>query len=217
MINILLVDDHDLMRAGLKRLLDDVRGMKVVAEASSGEQALEKLRDCTKKVDVVLMDLGMPGMGGLEATRRLLKVDPELRIIIVTVHAQQPLPTKLLKAGARGYLTKGCDFEEIIYAIKQVSKGQRYVGSEIAHLMALAALPGSEDSPFKSLSERELQVVMMLIQGQSQHQISDQLYLSPKTISTYRSRLLEKLGVANDIELTSLAEQHGIAEKTIKE
>lgn len=215
MINILLVDDHDLMRAGLKRLLDDVRGMKVVAEAASGEQALELARTGSKKVDVVLMDLGMPGMGGLEATRRLLNTDPELKIIIVTVHAQEPLPTKLLKAGASGYLTKGCDFEEIIYAIKQVSRGKRYVGSEIAHLMALAALPGSEDSPFKSLSSRELQVVMMLIRGQSPQEISDQLFLSPKTIGTYRSRLFDKLGVASDFELTRLAAQHGLAEKPI--
>lgn len=212
MINILLVDDHELVRAGLKRLLKDVRSMKVVAEAESGEEALGLVQE-RDDIDVVLMDIGMPGIGGMEATRRIVRCRPMVKVIVVTIHAEEPLPSKLLEAGASGYLTKGSDFEEIIYAIKRVTKGKRYIGNEVAQHIAFSKLPGTEHSPIQELSDREIQVLMMIIRGQSTQDISDNLCLSPKTVSTYRSRLYEKLGVENDVELTLLATRFGLAEK----
>jgi len=206
----MLVDDHELVRAGIKRLLDDVDDINVVDEADCGETAIDKVRK--EKVDVILMDVNMPGIGGLEATRKLIQIDPGLRVIVVTVHAGEPFPTRLLEAGAAGYLTKDCGQEEIINAIYAVSKGDRYIGNNIAQKIALSMMPGANKSPFDSLSQREMQVMLMITQGQNSQEISDKLCLSPKTISTYRHRLFEKLDVDNDVELTRLAILHGMIE-----
>lgn len=214
MIHVLLVDDHELVRTGIKRILNDTRGMKVIGEAGSGEEALRMMRQC--KPDVVLMDVNMPGIGGLEATRKLLYMYPAVKVIVVTVHAEEPYPTRLLEAGASGYLTKGCAVEEVIGAIKAVHAGQRYIGMDIAQQLALSLLPGGQKSPFDALSHREMQVMLMVTQGQSIQQISDKLCLSPKTVSTYRYRLYEKLGVDNDVELTHLAMRHGMIEQGLE-
>lgn len=208
MINVLLVDDHELVRTGIRRLLEDVSGIKVYAEAQSGEEGISEARK--KRPDVVLMDVSMPGIGGLEATRKLIQLYPDLPIIIVTVHTDDPFPSSLLKAGASGYLHKGCSVDEIVIAIKAVHGGKRYISSDIAQNLALSLLPGNEKSPFETLSQREMQVLFMLVQGNKVHEISDKLCLSPKTISTYRTRLFEKLRVGNDAELTRLAMHHGI-------
>lgn len=208
MINVLLVDDHELVRTGIRRVLDDVSGIKVYAEADSGEEALKLVR--SKRPDVVLMDVSMPGIGGLETTRKLNAYAPDLPVIILTVHTDDPFPSSLLKAGAAGYLHKGCKVEEIVTAIKKVHAGGRYIGSAIAQNLALSLLPGSEGSPFDNLSQREMQVMLMLVQGEKIQDISSSLHLSPKTISTYRSRLFDKLGVRNDAELTRLAMRHGM-------
>lgn len=210
MIKVLLVDDHELVRTGIKRLLDDSRGIEVVGEAETGEDAIRLGKEL--KPQVVLMDVNMPGIGGLEATRKLLQYDPEIKVIVVTVHAEAPFPTRLLEAGATGYLSKDCGFEEIISAIRAVNEGERYIASEIAQQIALAMMPGSRQSPFDKLSQREMQVMLMVTQGQNVQDISDKLCLSPKTISTYRHRLFEKLNVENDVELTRLAMRHGMIE-----
>lgn len=208
MINVLLVDDHELVRTGIRRLLSDVSGINVYAEAKDGESAITQVRK--KRPDVVLMDVSMPGIGGLEATRKLKQIDSELPVIILTVHTDDPFPTSLLKAGASGYLHKGCTVDEIVTAIKEVHAGRRYICTEIAQNLALSLLPGSEGSPFDSLSQREMQVMFMLVQGNKVQVISEKLCLSPKTISTYRSRLFEKLSVRNDAELTRLAMRYGM-------
>lgn len=212
MINVLLVDDHDLVRTGIRRLLEDVPGIKVYDEAESGEQAILLVRN--KRPDVVLMDVTMPGIGGLEATRKLKAYIPDLPIIILTVHTDDPFPSSLLKAGADGYLHKGCKVDEIVDAIKQVHAGQRYICSAIAQNLALSLLPGNENSPFDNLSQREMQVMLMLVQGERVQDISEQLHLSPKTVSTYRSRLFEKLNIRNDAELTRLAMRHGMLDNS---
>lgn len=209
MISVLLVDDHELVRTGIRRLLEDAPGIKVIGEADSGEAAMEAVR--TLQPDVVLMDVTMPGIGGLEATRKLTQTHPGLKVIIVTVHSDDPFPSRLLKAGAAGYLTKGAKAEEMVEAIRRVHEGERYLSLEVAQQLALTMLPGAE-SPFDKLSEREMQVMLMLMQGQSMQDISDRLCLSPKTISTYRYRLYEKLGVRNDAELTRLGLRHGMLE-----
>ncbi len=211
MIDVLLVDDHELVRSGIRRLLDDRRGIRVIDEADSGEQAVQRVRQ--RRPDVVLMDVNMPGIGGLEATRKLMQIDQSIKVIVCTVHTEEPFPTRLLEAGAAGYLTKGCGIEEIVTAIRSVQEGERYICAEIAQQIALSVMPGSsKQSPFDRLSQREMQVMLMVTQGQNTQQISDKLCLSPKTVSTYRHRLFDKLGVYNDVELTRLAIRHGILE-----
>lgn len=213
MTKVLLVDDHDLVRTGIKRLLDDVNDIEVVGEATCGEDAIKMVSQ--HDLDVVLMDINMPGMGGLEATRKLQSLHPELKVIIVTMHEDDLFAQRLLKAGATGYLTKGAGVDEIIHAIREVRQNRRYISPEIAQQLALAQFPDHEGSPFDTLSERELQVMMLLMDGMKVNEISDKLCLSPKTVSTYRHRLYDKLNVSNDIELTRLAMMHGVIQNNI--
>ena len=216
MIRVLLVDDHELVRTGIRRLLEDrseAESISVVGEADSGEEALDRVK--TLRPDVILMDLNMPGMGGLEALRRMLRHDPKLKVIVVTVHAEGPFPKRLLEAGAMGYLTKGCDVEEMVTAIRRVHAGERHISPEIAQQLALSMLPGGEESPLDRLSQREIQILLMLTQGYKAQAISDKLCLSPKTVSTYKARLLDKLQVHSDVELIRLAIRHGLVEKEL--
>jgi two-component system invasion response regulator UvrY len=209
-ITVLLVDDHELVRAGLSRLLGDVPGIRVIAEASNGEEAIKLAKE--KRPQVVLMDVRMPGMGGLEATRKMAKIDKNIKVIVLTVYDTEPFPTKLLQAGAAGYLTKDSDIHEIVNAIKTVSGGKHYLRPEIAQQLALRSFSDFQDSPLESLSERELQIMVMITSGQKIQEISDTLCLSPKTINGYRYRLFEKLNIQNDVELTHFALRHGLIE-----
>jgi two-component system invasion response regulator UvrY len=210
LINVLLVDDHDLVRIGIRRLLTDVKGIHVVGEAKSGEEAIQLSRQL--RPNVVLMDVKMPGIGGLEATRKLLRSDPDIKVIAVTVYGDEPFPSRLLQAGAVGYITKGASLDEMVSAIKAVFIGQRFLGPEVAQQLALKHLSEQDASPFDSLSERELQVMIMITNGQKVQEISDKLCLSPKTVNSYRYRLFEKLAVNSDVELTHLAIRHGLLE-----
>ena len=212
MIKVLLVDDHELVRTGIRRLIEDIKGLEVIGEVATGEGAIDFTNN--EHVDVVLMDLNMPGIGGLEATRRLIHRDKHLKIIVVTVHNSEPFPQQLFKAGAMGYLTKGCNIEEIVHAIKEVFYGRRYISVDIAQQMAMNIQP-EDENPFDRLSQREMQVMMMSMQGMKGQEISEQLNLSPKTISTYRYRLFEKLNVSNDVELTRMAMQYGLIDDSI--
>lgn len=208
-IRVMLVDDHDLIRYGLRRLLEDQPGIEVVEEADCGEKALLKVREA--KPDVVLMDINMPGIGGFEATSRMSKTHPESKVIALTVHSEGPLPKRILEAGAAGYLTKGCPVAEMVEAIQKVHSGQRYIAPSIAQQLALSMLPGDE-SIIDLLSQRELQVLIMISRGMRTNTISEKLNLSPKTVSTYRKRLHDKLKVSNDVEMMHLAIKHGILE-----
>lgn len=203
MIKILLVDDHDLVRLGIKKLLCDIQGLEIVGEARSGEEGIsltEKLRP-----DVVLMDVKMPGIGGLEATKRIVRNYPKTKVLIVTVYGDEPYPSKVLQAGATGYMTKGASVKEMIQAIQSVNAGQRYLSPEVAQQLALKHLSHDEETPLDSLSEREMQVLVMITSGQKVNEIAEQLCLSPKTVNSYRYRLFEKLDVDSDVELTHLA------------
>lgn len=213
MINVMLVDDHGLVRTGIKRLLRDVSGIDVVAEAESGEQAIRQVRK--EKPDVILMDISMPGIGGLEATRKISQALPGVKIIAVTIHDDDPFPARLLEAGASGYLTKGCDVQEIVSAIRSVHIGKQYISPEIAHKLALSFVNEREKSPLERLTPRETQVMLMVVRGETNKAISEKLCLSPKTTSTYRYRLFEKLGVENDVELTRFAIRHGLIRENI--
>lgn len=209
MIKVLLVDDHELVRTGFRHILQDSPGIEVVGEAESGEDAVIKAKQL--KPDLVLMDVNMPGIGGIEATRRVRRQNPATQVIAVTVLSDAPFPEQLHEAGALGYLTKGCPAEELFRAIKMVASGRPFISNEVSQKLTLAMLTGSNpDSPFDRLSQREMQVLLMITQGQKTQFISDSLCLSPKTVSTYRHRLFEKLDVETDVELTLLAIRHGL-------
>lgn len=211
MIKTLIVDDHDLVRTGIRRMLDDVQGIKVVGEARSGEEAVRSARD--ERPDVVLMDVKMPGIGGLEATRKLVRIDPDIKVLVVTVCDDDIFPSRLLQAGAAGYLTKGASCDEMVQAIRAVHAGQRYISPSVAQQLAFKHLNDTDESPIDSLSERELQVMLMITKGLKPQEISDKLCLSPKTVNSYRYRLFEKLAVKNDVELTLLAIRHGLVDQ----
>jgi len=213
-IRVLIVDDHDLVRHGFKSLLGSQEGIDVVETLSSGEDAISWCHDNSGEVDVMLMDVNMPGIGGVEATHRISNSWPNIGIIIVTVHDEGPLPKQLLNGGAKGYLTKGNGVDEMITAIKDVNEGKHYIAKDIAQQLALSVLPG-DSSPLDALSMRETQVLMMISQGTKTQQISEILNLSPKTISTYRMRLYEKLDVSSDIEMLHLAMQHGVMDENV--
>lgn len=211
MIDVLVVDDHELIRTGICRLLTDVAGIRVVGEADTGEEAIKIIKE--KNPDIVLMDVKMPGIGGLEATRKIQRMNSDTKIIALTVFEGEPFPSKLLQAGAWGYLTKGAGVDEMVAAIRSVHSGKRYLGPAIAQQLAFKTLsPVSDDAPFSTLSVREMQVLLMIASGQKVQQISEKLCLSPKTVNTYRYRLFEKLKVNTDVELAHLAIRHGILE-----
>ncbi|MDH4582619.1 two-component system response regulator UvrY [Pseudomonas sp. BN415] len=211
MIRVLVVDDHDLVRTGITRMLADVDGLQVVGQADSGEEALKKAREL--KPDVVLMDVKMPGIGGLEATRKLLRSHTDLKVVAVTACEEDPFPTRLLQAGAAGYLTKGAALEEMIQAIRQVFAGHRFISPQIAQQLALKSFqPQASGSPFDLLSEREIQIALMIANCQKVQSISDKLCLSPKTVNTYRYRIFDKLAISSDVELALLAVRHGMVD-----
>lgn len=210
MIKVLLVDDHDLVRMGLSRLLSDSDGIKVVAQAETGEQALKEQK--VHRPDIVLMDSNMPGIGGLEATRRMVRYDPDVKVIALTVHVEEPYPTQFLNAGAMGYLTKTAGIEEMVKAIHSVNSGKVYLAAEVAQQMALGKFKNANDNPFDILSEREMQIMLMVTRGEKVQDISEKLHLSPKTVNSYRYRLFEKLDVENDVGLTHLALRYKIIE-----
>ncbi len=183
----------------------------VVGQADSGEEAIRRAREL--KPDVVLMDLKMPGIGGLEATRKLLRSNPDLKVIAVTICEEDPFPTRLLQAGAAGYLTKGAALDEMVRAIRMVFAGQRYISPQIAQQLALKSFqPQTSASPFDLLSEREIQIALMIANCQKVQAISDKLCLSPKTVNTYRYRIFEKLAISSDVELALLAVRHGMVD-----
>jgi len=208
---VLVVDDHDLVRTGISRMLADISGLQVIGQADSGEDAIRKAREL--KPDVVLMDVKMPGIGGLEAIRKLLRSYPDLKVIAVTICEEDPFPTRLLQAGAAGYLTKGAALEEMVQAIRMVFGGQRYISPQIAQQLALKSFqPQLSESPFDLLSEREIQIALMIANCQKVQHISDKLCLSPKTVNTYRYRIFEKLSITSDVELALLAVRHGMVD-----
>ncbi|MFT5453395.1 MAG: two-component system invasion response regulator UvrY [Enterobacterales bacterium] len=152
----------------------------------------------------------MPGIGGLEACRRIIRHNPDIKVITLTAHYGEPFPSRFLQAGVSGYLTKGTGIVEMVKAIRNVNAGQRYISADIAQQLALKPFDDAQDSPFENLSEREMQVMLMITSGEKVQQISETLCLSPKTVNSYRYRLFEKLDIDNDVKLTHLAIRHGI-------
>lgn len=205
MIRVFLLDDHGLMRAGYRMILDREVDTEVVGEASSGEEALPMIRKL--KPDVVVCDLHMPGVSGLDITERIVRGQMGPRVIIVSVQVDGPMPRRLLDAGAFGYLGKGCEAAELLRAIREAARGRRYLGSDIAQQMALGK---NADSPFDLLSRREMEISLMFCQGLRAEDIARRLSLSGKTVATHKYRLFDKLGIKDIVALARMAAQHGV-------
>ncbi len=212
MIHVLIVDDHDLVRAGLRRIVEDCPDIETISEADSGETAVQRCRQ--DPPDVVLLDLTLPGLSAFEVTGRIQRGCPQARVIILAPHAKAPYPTRLLDAGAFGYLTKDCDSGELLDAIRTVHGGQRYIGAEAAKQLALSILPGTAESPFDELSSRELEVMLKLTEGNRVPDIASMMCLSPKTVATYKYRIYDKLGTRNEVDLLRMAMRYGLLEAT---
>lgn len=208
MIRTIIADHHNLFRAGIKRLLRDVKAIDVVAEASSGEQAVDLARKLNPHV--VSLEIAMPGMGGLEATRRILKMETGTQVVMITAAWEPPFPTQALRAGACGVVTKRGTPQEVVAAIKRAYAGKRFVSFDIAQRLAFQSFDEEKDSPFDQLSIRELQITLMVINCQRVADISANLHLSPKTVNSYRYRIFDKLNVSSDVELVLLAVKHGM-------
>ena len=209
MIRIFLLDDHALVRTGYRMILERETDMEVVGEAASGEEALPLVRKL--KPDVLLCDLHLPGISGLEITDRVLKGDFGTRVVIVSVQEDGPLPKRLLEAGAMGYLGKGCEAHELLRAIREAARGKRYLAGELAQRIALQGITG-EGSPFDDLSPREMEVALLLCHGLKLEEIGRRLSLSGKTVATHKYRLFEKLKVDDTVALARLAARYGVTD-----
>lgn len=213
MIQILIIDDQALVRTGLRHILDQSNEVTTITEASSGEAALRRCRKLCP--DVILLSVNLPGLTGFEITRKLKISHPKAKIIVLAVHAKPPYPTRLMDAGASGYLTRDCEAKELLLAIKMVAGGQRYIGGEAAKQLALSMLSGgNKQSPFEDLSAREMEVMLKITDGRRIPDIASLMCLSPKTVSTYKYRILGKLGARSEVELVRMAMRYGLVEGT---
>ncbi|HEY4561172.1 MAG TPA: response regulator [Lysobacter sp.] len=209
-IRVFMVDDHAIVRTGMRMILSNETDIDVVGEADSGEQALPQIR--ALKPDVVLCDLYLPGLSGLEVTERIVRGDYGARVIVVSVMEDGPLPKRLIEAGASGYVGKAGDANELLRAIRDVARGRRYLASSVAQNLALAGIGGGA-SPFDGCSPREIEIALLLVQGLQQQEIARRLSLSPKTVNTHKSRMFEKLGlsISDTVGLARLVAQYGLA------
>jgi len=205
MIEVYLLDDHELTRTGFRFILGREKDIEVVGEAGSGEEALVQLRKL--RPHVLLLDLYLPGISGLEVAERLMQLSLGTRIVVLSAQPEGPLPRRLMEAGAFGYLGKGCKPSELIRAVRTVAKGDRYLGGDVAQHLALDSLRRQGESPFDELTARELETLLLLMQGLRVFEVAQRLKLSDKTISSHKYNAFDKLGVRDMSSLTRLALQ----------
>ena len=206
MIRILVVDDHTIVREGLKQILGEEKDLVVSDEASNGQEALQKIGK--NAYDCVLLDISMPGRSGLEVLKDIKALRPKLPVLILSMHSEELYAIRALRAGASGYLTKASASEELIGAIRKVAAGRKYVSTSLAEKLAFELDADASKLPHETLSDREYQVMIMLASGKAVKEIADEVCLSVKTISTYRMRIMEKMNMKNNAELTLYAIQH---------
>lgn len=206
-IRVFIVDDHALVRTGMRMILSAQTDIEVIGDVETGEAALPLIKRL--KPDVVLCDLHLPGLSGLEVTERLTHGGRGPHVIIVSVLEDGPMPRRLIEAGASGYVGKGGDAQELLNAIRDVARGKRYLGSSVAQSMALSGIAGNA-TPIDDLTPRELEIGLLMAQGIRQHDIALRLSLSPKTINTHKSRLFDKLGIGDTVALVRTLKQHGL-------
>jgi two-component system, NarL family, invasion response regulator UvrY len=208
-ITIMLVDDHAVVRMGFKMLLESDVDIKVIAEAENGETAIKSYVEY--KPNVVVMDITMPGMGGIEAIERILAKDSNAKILVLSAHEDSVHPKRVLNAGAMGYLTKRSAAEELIKAIRTIATGKKYIEASVAQQMAIQQLSG-EQSPVDVLSEREFEVFMSLARGKTTNEIAESLFLSPRTVGTHLYNIKQKLNANNSAEIALIAMRSGLLE-----
>lgn len=210
MIRILIADDHAVVRAGLKQFIEKAKDMIVTAEAKNGQEALNHI--WKEAFDVVILDIKMPGRDGVDILRQIKAEKPKLPVLILSMHPEEQYATRVLKAGASGYLSKESPPEELRTAIRKVHGGGKYVSPHLAELFALDLEKDSEKPPHEMLSDREFQVMCMIAQGMTLTAIADELSLSVKTIGTYRTRILEKMDMKSNSEVTRYALKHQLVD-----
>ena len=206
MIKILIADDHAIVREGLKQIVAETADMRVADEATSGHEVLEKVRE--NSYDVVVLDISVPGRDGVDILKQLKDHEPRLPILVLSMHPEEQYAIRVLKAGAAGYLTKESAPDELITAIRKVSKGRKYVSASLAEKMAFDLERDTRKLLHETLSDREFQVMCMIASGKRVREIAEELCLSIKTISTYRARILEKMKIKNNAELMRYAIKH---------
>jgi len=208
MIKILIADDHTIFREGLKHILTEYSDLIVTDEAKNGQEVLEKVWN--DEYDMVLLDISMPGMNGLEVLKRLKKEKPKLSVLVLSMHPEEQYAVRVLKSGASGYLTKESATDELITAIRKISQGRKYITSSLAERLALGLETDAEKPPHETLSDREYQVLLMIASGKTITQIAKELFLSVKTVSSHRSHILEKMEMKTNAELTHYVIKHNL-------
>lgn len=203
MIKILIADDHAVVRKGLKQILAETTDIVAADEAINGQEVLEKIRK--NDYDIVMLDISMPGRNGLDILKQVKIEKPEMSVLILSMHPEEQYAVRALKAGASGYLTKDSAPDELILAIRKISQGRKYITSSLAERLAFYLEVDSEKPLHEALSDREYEVMRMIASGKTVREIAEELFLSIKTISTYRSRILEKMGMKNNTELVHYA------------
>lgn len=206
-IKVMLVDDHAVVRMGFKMLLETSDDIKVITEAENGEEAIKAYME--HKPDVIVMDITMPGMGGMEAIERILNKEPSAKILVLSAHEDSVHPKRVLNAGAKGYVTKRSAAEELIKAIRAVASGKKYIEANVAQQMAIQQLSG-EQNPVDVLSEREFEVFMSLAKGKTTNEIAETLFLSPRTVGTHLYNIKQKLNASNSAEIALIAMRSGL-------
>lgn len=210
MIRIVLADDHAIVREGLKRIVSDAREFEVAGEAADGNEVLHLVRE--RDFEVLVLDLSMPGRSGMELIRMVKAEKPRLRILVLSMHQESQYAVRAIKSGASGYLTKESAPAQLEQAIRKIAAGGAYITAEVAEQLALGAMPGADGPPHESLTDREFEVFRLLVEGVAVSDIAARLHLSVKTVSTHKSNLMHKLGLANQSELVRYAMKHGLAD-----
>lgn len=208
-MNLIIADDHEIVRKGIVQLLymEDRLGIRNIDEASSGEELLSKIRK--NDYDIVVLDISMPGMGGLEALKEIVALYPDIPVLILSTHSEEQYAIRVLKAGAKGYVRKSSGTEELVKAIERIMSGRKYFSESVAEKLLDI---GDKSMPHELLSDREYQIMINIAIGKTQKQIADELSLSIKTISTYRKRILDKMDLRDNNDIFKYASNHGLIE-----
>ena len=210
MIEILLVDDHAIVREGIRRIIDDTNGITITAEASTGQEALELI--WKEKYDLVILDISMPGKNGLQTLKEIKKYDAKLPILMLSMHAEEQYAMRAIKAGASGYLTKESASDQLVSAIRKIYDGKKYISQEVAELLVTDIYYDDEKQPHEYLSDREFEIFKLIIHGNSAKIIAANLLISDKTVSTYRSRILKKMDMRSTADLVHYAIENNISD-----
>ena len=199
MINILIVDDHLIVREGIKRIIDDVPDMNIVAEASSGQEAIDLILE--NLYDLILLDISMPGQNGLQTLKLIKKHDKNIPVLMLSMHSEEQYAMRTIKAGASGYMTKETASHQLVTAIRKINGGRKFISKEVAELLTTELYHDEDKDPHENLSDREFEILKLIASGKTTKTIANDLSISPKTVSTFRSRILKKLDMRNNADI----------------